>query len=640
MSPSNKKQKTKDNRSIDPFCSHFENNNLDEEILLNESKLSSEIQEFNELGKCKYEFNEKIQNSTNQLANGSNFQNLSIDQLHLKQRILDQLNNLNDLSDLQKSILNLIANYKDLQFNECKNENKTEIMQIYCIHALNHILKTRTRVLNHNYRLNKESDLEFKDQGFTRPKVLILLPFRNSAYHVINYLIKLFSGTKQLNYFDKEIAKKKDEKKKKEIESESEEDLDDDYLLEDNLEDEKDDQKDDLNDEEVLDENNEESSKKLTIMNLKKFKTEFLRPSNVAFKKPDDFKQIFDGNTNEYFRIGIEITKHSLKLYSRFYNSDIIVASPLGLKTILGVEGDKKRDYDFLSSIELLIIDQTELFLMQNWEHLIDIMKSINLQPKDHHNTDFSRIRLWSLNGLSKFYRQTLMFSSIKSIYISSLFSRETFNFEGRLQQINFENKLQKINGILAKQILLKTVEHRFQRFKTNGSLAASADARFDFFTKTVLPKFNSSTLGHTLIYIPSYFDFLRLRNYMRKEEISFTHICEHTEKGKMAQARKRFFTNQRTFLLYTERAHFYNRFNIKGIHQLVFYQLPTFPHYYTELSNLLIEQNQRKDFVDDGKTFNCTSIYDQYDRILLTQIIGLDKTNELLNNFTSFAIL
>lgn len=69
--------------------------------------------------------------------------------------------------------------------------------------------------------------------------------------------------------------------------------------------------------------------------------------------------------------VGVSILKRSIRLYSPFYSSDIIIASPLGLRTVLGVEGEKKRDFDFLSSIEVVVLDQADVLLMQNWEHVL-----------------------------------------------------------------------------------------------------------------------------------------------------------------------------------------------------------------------------------------------------------------------------
>jgi U3 small nucleolar RNA-associated protein 25 len=61
-----------------------------------------------------------------------------------------------------------------------------------------------------------------------------------------------------------------------------------------------------------------------------------------------------------------------------------------------------------------------------------------------------------------------------------------------------------------------------------------------------------------TLIFIPSYFDFVRVRNSMKKMELSFAAISEYTPATGVSRARTQFYQGIKHFLLYTERAHFF----------------------------------------------------------------------------------
>lgn len=66
-----------------------------------------------------------------------------------------------------------------------------------------------------------------------------------------------------------------------------------------------------------------------------------------------------------------------------------------------------------------------------------------------------------------------------------------------------------------------------------------------------------------------------------------------------VSRSRSRFFRGDRDLILYTGRAHFFNRFSIRGIHHLIFYSLPLYPQFYPEMVNLLEVRAGRNLFSD-----------------------------------------
>ncbi|RKO91155.1 digestive organ expansion factor, partial [Blyttiomyces helicus] len=382
---------------------------------------------------------------------------------------------------------------------------------------------------------------ELRDQGFTRPKVLILLPFKNNALEVVKMLIALSGSTQQDN--------------------------------------------------------------------KKRFFEEFgIDPADDAMdpKKPEDHKKMFAGNIDDCFRVGIKFSRKQLKLYSDFYSSDIILASPLGLRLVIGDAGQKKRDFDFLSAIEMVILDNTQVFMMQNWDHVQHIFDHMNLIPKDAHGCDFSRVRAYYLDGKAKYVRQTLMFTQFVAPEMNAMFTKNAKNVAGCVKV------RRKYTGSIDNVVV--QAPQMFYRIPVR-TAAEADDARFDYFVQKIMPAIRPSGIQqkHTLVFIPSYFDFVRVRNYYDEHDYSFAQLSEYTSTADISRARSSFFHAQVPHLLTTERFHFFRRYALRGIRHIVFYALPEHPEYYPELVNLL----------DVAAEMSVTVAYSRFDRLRLERIVG-----------------
>ncbi|KAL8728127.1 MAG: hypothetical protein Q9181_005454 [Wetmoreana brouardii] len=475
---------------------------------------------------------------------------------------------LTKADDLLCQLASSVLSYQDVLFPTRSLDNAETIRTLVSLHALNHVFRTRDKVLKNNAKLSgndNDEDFEARDQGFTRPKVLILMPTRQSCVKMVRAITTISEPEQQEN--------------------------------------------------------------------KKRFQDSYARVEDkFSPDKPDDFQDLFGGNDDDMFRLGLKFTRKTVKFFSQFYNSDIILASPLGLRTALEGGNKKKQDYDFLSSIEIVVVDQSEALLMQNWEHVEYVLEHLNLQPREAHGCDFSRVRPWYLDGHAKYYRQTVLFSAFNFPSLNKLYTKQMLNIAGKIKfSKSYDGAIMDI-GIPIKQT--------FSRFESVDP-SSEPDNRFDYFISGVLPSLARTAShgagGHMgiLLFVPLYADFVRLRNYIASssstQHVSFGSISEYTQPREVARARSHFLTGRHSILLYTERAHHFRRYHLKGAKKIFFYGLPENPIFYQEIVGGFLGSGIAEAKVEPRHA-NVRCLFSKLDLLKLERVVGTKRYLSLLS--------
>lgn len=329
-------------------------------------------------------------------------------------------------------------------------------------------------------------------------------------------------------------------------------------------------------------------------------------------RRPKDHIERFSINFNDAFQFGIRFNYDNVRIGSAFASSDVIVASPLRLRATLGDE-KHSQTREILSSIELLYLDSTEMLQMQNWDHVNVILKAMNKIPRQLGKTDFSRLQAHFVNGESKYLRQTVVAGEVLTPDTNALFQRMCKVPRKAFFSPIYKGELTKMQGNL--HLLLQKVPF--------SSLEEAANERIKFFCDKLLPTLLKRK--GVLVYVPTYFDFLRIRQHLKEINVEFCHLCEYTKKKSLTLDRIDFFEERAPIMLYTERLHFYWRYRIRGVKTVVFFGLPMLPRFFSEVMTFIPEAQREKGQV--------IVLYNSLDKFALERVMGEKRAGQVLDS-------
>ncbi|GAB65983.1 hypothetical protein PCYB_081440 [Plasmodium cynomolgi strain B] len=564
-----------------------------------------------------------------------------------KEKTLNMVNLMQH--DELKSYFHYINSYVDVLYSNQHVLNSHFVRLLNTVHILTHLKKRRKRkkyIKKKIEKLEKEQQVEkdnvqvkeeLCDESFARPKILILCGFRHIAKEYTDLIIHMLTPTevKNKNRFINEYDVTAEEKKS-------------------------------------------------------------IRDIFQKKRKPIDYINLYRGNNDDCFRLGIKLLddEKKLHLYSPFYDSDILISSPLGLDVIIkeshgegednvGLESEDSSDRDEWG------YEEKDIILMQNILTLKNVLNFVNKPLLRWGSANINRIPKYVINGYVKNYRQTIITASILDTTFISLIQAAT-NYRGFVKlfmkggdvegdrengqmgdekdgqmgdekdgqlgdekdgqlgdekggqlgdekggQLGDEKNGQRTDGgsgqllnvddpsLPCKTILLSVRNHfhtnqYFRKIECSHILQIE-ESIIQFFSTNVIDILTN--IKQLLIFLPTYIEYLRIYEILKKNDISFKGVNEYTNEKKIGKIQKLFKFGRINILLVTGRLVFYERCTFRGANHVIFFSPPKFPFMYYEMIKNLVPSS------------NSSSIcyYTKYHTYELERIVGQKLAMQLM---------
>lgn len=327
---------------------------------------------------------------------------------------------------------------------------------------------------------------------------------------------------------------------------------------------------------------------------------------NYLRAKPKDWLDIFAGNTDQNFKMGIRLWNHKIALFQEMAKSQLVIASPLALH-----QHRAKEAADFLSSVEVLVMDTMDALFMQVWDRLYDIIKGMNKKPSSVDLCDWSRVRKYCLQENHGKMRQNISYGSVLTPEIYGMFA-------------SFENKAGSVvvRPLSYPPIVVPGFNNSFVK------IAAAkhddiGDAMWRCFKDKLFPlikQWRGTAEEHakrTVIYYVSTARFWQARHELELYDVNFLELSDDSLEGDDKRMKKAFKQDPNAVLLMTERYFFHRRINLGPVGRVVFMEPPTFPQFVGDLCG----------------SGDAIVYFTDFDQMSLERIAGSNNAEHVLNS-------